>query len=646
MNNDSSFSSSDDVRTAGPLAHLQKIEFDGPVELELGGQLPSLTCAFETWGELNASRSNAVLVCHAISGDSHAAKHGEDDVDGWWDKLIGPGRAIDTNRFFVVCPNVLGGCRGSTGPGDAMPLKSSSMDVTNSSEHENSFTASESERPYGAEFPTVTIGDMVDVQRQLQQHLKIPKWRAVVGGSLGGHQALCWATRYPENTQTCIAIASSARLTSQALAFDVVARNAIQTDPHFQQGQYYNATQSPDTGLAIARMLGHITYLSSQAMDEKFEVDRHDPREIVTAFEQKFSIGSYLAYQGQKFTSRFDANSYLTLSMAMDLFDLGATQSALEASFARTKCDFLLVSFSSDWLFSPQQSCDIVDALLALGKPVSYAEITTDAGHDAFLIDKDIQQFAPLVAAKLSDAQNRSAYGDDTDADADTSVHSSFSPESEAKAEAEGRPEPANRSCEKGEQALILDLIPPRASVLDLGCGDGSLLAALRDRNHTQLVGIEVAQRDIHAAAARGLNVIDHDLNEGLVAFRDGQFDIVVLSETLQIVANIESLLAEMLRVGKRSIVSFHNFAFRELREDYVLRGRSPKATGGYDFDWYNTPNRRFPSIYDVEDLCRVKNAEIHQAIYLDTRRQKQVPAEDDPNLNADLAILVISAAQ
>ncbi|MEM6854255.1 MAG: homoserine O-acetyltransferase, partial [Planctomycetota bacterium] len=305
--------SSDDRRSGDRLKHLQKAVFAEALPLVLGGELPGVVCGYETWGTLNADASNAVLVCHAISGDSHAARHDDasgGDDPGWWDELIGPGAdyAIDTERFFVVCSNVLGGCRGTTGPGTIND---------------------ETGGPYGADFPPITIADMVAVQTRLADHLGVTKWRAVVGGSLGGHQALTWATLHPERVQTCIAIATSPRLTSQALAFDVIARNAIQTDPHFHGGQYYGQPTQPDTGLAIARMLGHITYLSSEAMDAKFDPDRLRPRDITTEFEKRFSVGSYLAHQGEKFTQRFDANSYVTISMAMDLFDLGRTREQL-----------------------------------------------------------------------------------------------------------------------------------------------------------------------------------------------------------------------------------------------------------------------------------------------------------------------------
>ncbi|TWU07913.1 homoserine O-acetyltransferase MetX [Stieleria varia] len=577
--------STDDIRSAGPLPHAQSVTFDGPIPLELGAELPGVTCAYETWGTLNADSSNAVLVCHAISGDSHVARHDQNDDPGWWEYLIGPGKAIDTDRLFVVCPNVLGGCRGTTGPGEIDP---------------------KSGRPYGAEFPRITIGDMVSVQKRLAEHLGITRWRAIVGGSLGGHQAMTWVARYPKSTDLCVIIASSPRLTNQALGFDVIARNAIQTDPYYAGGQYYDQPQRPDTGLAIARMLGHITYLSSEVMEEKFDPDRHDPRQIASIFEQRFSIGSYLAHQGQKFTTRFDANSYLSISMAMDLFDLGTNRLQLMERFDEADCEFLLVSFSSDWLFTPAQSREIVNALTALDKPVTYAEITSPRGHDSFLIPDDIEQYAPLVQARLEDHCN----------------------------------EPVKLSA---VEQLILELITPEASVLDLGCGDGNLLSALRSRGNEKIVGVEVAQANILHAAARGLRVIDYDLNHGLPAFIDGQFDFVVLSATLQAVANVEQLFHEMLRVGRKVIVSFPNFAYRALREDYVARGRSPKAPGEFSHEWYNTPNRRFPSIADVHDLCREKGIVMQREIYFDSETQAQISPDDDPNLNADTAILVLA---
>ncbi len=448
---------------------------------------------------------------------------------------------------------------------------------------------------------------MVEVQKRLAEHLGIDRWRAVIGGSLGGHQALAWVARYPKSTELCVAIAASARLTSQALGFDVIGRNAIQTDPNFHGGQYYDKSKGPDTGLAIARMLGHVTYLSDEAMEKKFGSDRHDPREIATEFEQQFSVGSYLAHQGQKFVTRFDANSYVSLTLAMDLYDLGASRLQLMETFNDADCEFLLVSFSSDWLFTPAQSRDIVNALAALDKPVTYAEITSPRGHDSFLINEDIRQYAPLIGSRLGDID----------------------------------PTPPRIS---QVEEWILKEIPAGASVLDLGCGDGHLLAALRKRSHRKLVGVEVAQESILMAGRRGLHVIDYDLNEGLPAFIDNQFDVVVLSATLQAVANVEMLLDEMVRVGRRVIVSFPNFAFRHLRDDYIQRGRSPKGPGEFAYEWYNTPNRRFPSIADVHDLCATKGLRLEREYYFDATTGKQIGADEDPNLNADTAVLIIAS--
>ena len=247
-----------------------------------------------------------MLICHAISGDSHLARHDDEDEPGWWDGLVGPGKAVDTDRLFVICSNVLGGCRGTTGPANLNPVTGV---------------------PYGNDFPLVTVEDMVDVQKRLVDLLGIQRLRAVVGGSLGAHQTLCWATRYPDYVQTAVVIAGSARITAQAIAFDVVGRNAIQTDPQLpRRAVLRHAASFRDTGLALARMLGHITYLSSDAMTRKFDLDRHAPRDMVTDFEKRFSVGSYLAYQGKQFVGRFDANSYVTVTLAMDNFDMGDTR--------------------------------------------------------------------------------------------------------------------------------------------------------------------------------------------------------------------------------------------------------------------------------------------------------------------------------
>ena len=581
------FDSTDDIRTGSPLKHLQTVRFDAPFKMKLGGELPGVVCAYESYGQLNADRSNAVLVCHAISGDSHVARHDASDDPGWWDTLIGPGKAVDTNRYFVVCANVLGGCRGTTGPESIDPKTG---------------------KPYGPNFPNVTLEDMADVQAMLLDHLGIETLAAVIGGSLGGHQAIAWAIRYPDRVRACCPIATSARLTSQALAFDVVARNAIQSDPDFHDGYYYDKPTGPDTGLAIARMLGHITYLSGKAMAEKFDVDRHKPRQIDTEFESKFSVGSYLAHQGQRFVERFDANSYVTLSMALDLFDLGRTHAMRVESLRPATCRWAVVGFSSDWLFPPWQSRELVAALTARDQPVSYCEVTTPAGHDAFLIEQDVMKYGPLIRSMLEPS-----------APSDT-------------------PDVLDLIDNR-----IVTFVKPGESVLDLGCGDGHLLAALRERGAGRVCGVEIKHENILATAKRGIPVLDYDLNKGLPEFSGHCFDVVILSATLQAIDDIGLLIEEMLRVGKRCVISFSNFAYRDLRQMIYEQGRSPKAAGPYNYEWYDTPNRRFPSIADMHDLLRDKGATTHNAIYLNTHEGVEIAEGDDPNLNADTAVLVVS---
>ncbi len=600
------FNSSDSARGATTLAHAQYVTLPDPLPLEKGGLLPSVTVCFETYGSLNAARDNAVLICHALSGDSHVARHHENDAPGWWDVVVGhtPKHAIDTNRFFVICPNILGGCRGTTGPISLNPATGKS---------------------YGADFPVITVGDMVEVQRRLIDHLGINQLHAVVGGSLGGHQALTWATRFPDRVKACAAIATSPRLTSQALAFDVVGRNCILRDPHFHGGQYYDQPQGPSVGLALARMMAHITYLSREAMTEKFEVTRHNPRDIATEFEKKFSVGSYLAYQGHKFVERFDANSYVTISMAMDLFDLGENEVKLREALRPTTCRWLVMSFTSDWLFPPFQSRQIVGALLAEDKPVTYANVQSTCGHDAFLLEDNLPVYGSLLGDFLTGGktghQPTTTATDTTDSTA-TDPTSIFH---------------GNRL----DHELMLELIPPWARVLDVGCGDGRLLAMLRDRGHPRLVGVELDELEILGCASRGIEVVQMDLNQGFYGFGDQQFDIVVLSQTLQSIIDTQRTMAEVLRVGRRVIVSFPNFAYHKLRKMMYEEGRSPKAGGVYTYEWYNTPNRRFPSISDFQDFCQAKGITIHRELYLDSETGKRVT--DDPNYWADTAIFVLS---
>jgi homoserine O-acetyltransferase len=586
--------SSDSARSGTPLRHAQAATFDAPVALERGGRLLSVTVVYETYGRLNGARDNAVLIEHALSGDSHVARHGPDDDPGWWDLAVGPGKAIDTDRWFVLCPNVLGGCRGTTGPNSPDPATG---------------------KPYGPDFPTITIGDMVDVQRRLVDHLGIDRLHAVVGGSMGGHLTLAWATRYPDRVRAAAAVAASPRLTAQALAFDVIGRNAIRRDPGFRGGRYYGRGPGPVVGLALARMLGHITYLSPQAMDAKFDADRLQPRDVPTEFEKRFSVGSYLAYQGDRFVERFDANSYVALTMAIDLFDLGRTPADLAAHLGRSTCRWLIVSFSSDWLFTPAQSRELVDALLALGKPVSYCDVESACGHDAFLLEDNLDVYGALIRAHLAGGAEGGAAGP--------------------------RDVPRLPRAHRLDDDRILDLIPDDASVLDVGCGSGELLARLRRRGARRLVGLELDERAVLAAVRRGLDVVQGDVGQGLDAFAAGQFDVVVLSQTLQAVRNVGRAIDGILRVGRRGIVSFPNFAYYKLRAMLADEGRAPVSSGLLRHAWHDTPNVRFFSIADFEAYCRERGIAVHQAIALDLESGREVL--EDRNRMADLAIFVIS---
>ncbi|SMC27332.1 homoserine O-acetyltransferase [Andreprevotia lacus DSM 23236] len=346
----------------------QKIAFETPITLSSGVTLPRYDLMVETYGELNAARSNAILICHALSGHHHVAgKHREDDkAPGWWDTMIGPGKPIDTNRFFVIGVNNLGGCHGSTGPSTINP---------------------DTGQPFGSTFPLVLVRDWVETQVRLADHFGIRQFAAVVGGSLGGMQALRWTITHPERVRHALVIASAPKLTAQNIAFNDVARQAILTDPDFHGGDYYQHGVVPRRGLRLARMLGHITYLSDDGMGEKFGRMLRSG-EYKYGFDVEFEIESYLRYQGDKFSDYFDANTYLLMTKALDYFDPGRFYGGdLVAALREAHAKFLVVSFTSDWRFSPERSREIVKALLDAKRDVTYAEIESAHGHDAFLME-------------------------------------------------------------------------------------------------------------------------------------------------------------------------------------------------------------------------------------------------------------------
>lgn len=347
----------------------QVARFEQPLPLACGRDLPAYELVYETYGELNAQRSNAILVCHALSGHHHAAGyHSADDKrPGWWDECIGPGKPIDTSHFYVVSVNNIGGCHGSTGPMSINP---------------------ETGKPWGPDFPPLRARDWVHSQARLADYLGIDCWAAIVGGSLGGMQAMRWSLEYPQRVRHCIVIAAAMKLSAQNLAFNEVARQAIVSDPQFAGGYYQEHNATPSQGLALARMVGHITYLSDNAMANKFGRDlRSGTLEQGDQEQAEFQVQSYLRYQGSQFSGSFDANTYILMTRALDYFDLAREYgNDPVAAFKNASCSFLVMSFSTDWRFSPERSREIVDALIAADRPVTYAEIEADEGHDAFLL--------------------------------------------------------------------------------------------------------------------------------------------------------------------------------------------------------------------------------------------------------------------
>ncbi len=344
--------------------------YSKPFTFKSGQTLPGFTIRYETYGHLNATRDNVILICHALSGDHHCAGlHTLDDrKPGWWNNLIGPGKAVDTSRFFVVCTNVLGGCQGSTGPSSTNPA---------------------TDRPYGLAFPFVTILDMVRAQKLLLDHLGVSELHAVIGGSMGGMLALQFSIEFPAYVRRVIAMATTAREGAQAIAFNEVGRQAIMQDPDWNQGDYAKGG-GPRVGLAIARMMAHITYVSDASMDRKF--GRRKKAAVngdAYTFDVQFEVESYLRHQGQSFINRFDANTYLYITRALDHFDLPQAYGSLEAAFASVQAETLVVGFTSDWLFPPEQNRAIALALLRAGKRASYAELATDLGHDSFLLESE-----------------------------------------------------------------------------------------------------------------------------------------------------------------------------------------------------------------------------------------------------------------
>jgi homoserine O-acetyltransferase len=582
------------------------VEHQYPLELECGKRLAPIDVSYETYGQLNQAGDNAILICHALSGNAHVAGYNspDDRKSGWWDCMVGPGKGIDTNKFFVICSNFLGGCSGTTGPSSINPATG---------------------KPYGLDFPIITVADMVRVQKLLLDKLGIKRLLAVVGGSIGGMQVLQWAIAYPDFVKGAMPIATTGHLGAQSVAFDAVGRNAILADPNFDCGQYHGK-EGPDRGLAIARMIGHITYLSEQGMREKFGRRLRGSDQYSYDFNSEFAVETYLDYQGQTFVERFDANCYLYITKATDYFDLQKDFGSLNKAFANVKSRFLIVSFTSDWLFTPAQSEAMVNALVANGKDVSFCNIESSYGHDAFLLETEtLSSFISgfLEATHRPGVKNGKAKRKSGTSNAAYGTHNI---------------EQAHRT--RVDYELIESLIEPNSTVLDIGCGDGELLANLTVDKNIKGKGIELQQDLVLACVNRGLSSIQHDVERGLESYAAKSFDYVILSQTVQTIKNPEKVFKELLRVGKKVIVSFPNFAHWRCRAQLLLFGKAP-VTRQLPFEWYDPPNIHFLSLKDFDLFCTNLGVKVEKRIPLIKTRLS--PVRFAPNLFAEQVIYVTS---
>ena len=538
---------------------------EGGLWLAYGGVLKEIEVAYEECGA-PLRDDNAIFICHALTGDSHVAgiRPGETKPSGWWEGMVGPGRAVDTNRFHVICANVLGGCSGTTGPMSINP---------------------ETGKPYGSSFPQYAFADAVDVYRMLLRQLGIKKLAALLGGSYGGMMVMDWITRCPDEMEKACLIATSASLNTQAIAFSVMSRNSITDDPKWKGGDYYleGDGKGPKAGLAAARQLAHITYLSRELLQKKFarrlqenfvNAPEAERRERDRLFKTYFQIESYLDYQSMKFIRRFDANSYLHITRSMDLFDPCDRWGSLDAACARVKAKCLVVSYQGDILFTEWQSREITAALLRNGKDVSYCHLESGTGHDSFLTD--IDDLSKLVGGFL------------------------------------GKREPKVMKWQERLYASVERMVRPGARVIDVGCGDGTLLNVLRKRKNAKGDGVEIDVERFEEALADGNNLYWEDADEGLSVVPDGHYDIAIISDTLQEVKNPRGLLHEALRIADEAIVTFPNFAAYRIRLTLGLTGRLP-VSKQLPFQWYDTPNIHCITLKDFRALCEAEGIEIRE---------------------------------
>jgi len=566
-----------------------------------GSLLPSITVAYETYGAFNSDKSNGILVCSPLSMDAHAAGwySDEDSQPGWWDNMIGPGKAMDTNRYCVIATNMLGGCRGTTGPSSMNP---------------------ETNRPYGANFPKITIQDIVRVQFLLISQLGVSKLEAVLGGSMGGMQALQWSVAYPKHIKKCICLASGTHLSPQALGFKIVGRKVLTTDKHYAGGDYYQQKNAPDKGLAFARMIGLLTYLSAESMQTKFGRNR-DKSKIVDNFDTGYEVENYLTYNAHKFTQRFDGNSYLHLTYAMDTFDLEAQYGTLTQAFEHSDVEFLLVSLSSDWLFPTSQHRSLCHELLKMGKIVTMVELDSPLGHDAFLLEDG--QLGNVMRAFLEKSNGHTHNQDQI---------------SEAPAPTEG----PMIDFTDGHKYLE-KMISPSSHILDIGCGDGNLIDKLYHSRGITGFGIDISLQNLIQCLVKNVPVVHGDVDNGLILFGDNSFDYAVLIQTMQMLKKPEFVLQEMLRVAKKGIIVFPNFANIKNRISIALKGIMP-ITDGLPYNWWESPNIHLFTLKDFKNLCQAHHIQIDKIITIcRSKLSKMCLMLGGENLGAELVIAQIS---
>lgn len=561
--------------------------------LEGGGRLKELSIRYETYGELNKEADNVIWICSPLTADAHVAGFykPDDKKVGWWDALIGKGKAIDTDHFFVVCSNILGGCKGTTGPASINP---------------------ETLKPYGASFPNITIGDMVQAQKKLADGLGIKKIFCVIGGSMGGFQAMKWSILYPEEVERCIIIASSPRFSSQALGFEIVGRDAIKQDPNFNGGDYYEG-EIPAVGLSNARKIAHLTYLSRVGMEAKFTREAckdPNPKEFLMGFP----LESYLAYQGAKFVERFDANSYLHITYATDTFDLETEYGSLEKAFKKTNAKFLNITLSTDWLFPPHESRKITHALVNAEKEVTSLELDTLFGHDGFLLE--VGDLGKAISAFIS-------------------------PDPKLNQHSDTQAIPVFHDTEDFD--LLETAIPNNSRILDLGCGNGDLIERLKIRKNVQGLGVDKNFNSILSCLRKGVPVIQKDLDEGLKDFGNHSFDFAILNRTLQEVNMPLDLLHEILRVAGKAVITFPNFGHWSVRAALCRFGRMPKSSE-LPYEWYNTPNIHLFTLRDFIRMCESENLTIEK-LYFDNDKlfSKILTSIGRTNLGAERVVALVS---